>query len=296
MKVLDIVRYLLIGSKAKVAAPTVAATPISSIVFPQEYQDVSLYHTIPAATNTNLLGSQFGQSIINVPATQQRDDMVYQQCAAGNVPGWMRDFKAITVQEKSNTLTYFVSPDVLCIGNGNSDDTDFLRVSLNGYTAKRVVDLFGCLLPTKKIADQIWQAADLKLMPQTMGGNYQMITTQTLMDHNSVIEKQRAGRNFNIITGHKKDIVSTNHLLVDRTRLAIYGWFYPTGQAIQGPTPNSASHDVNYQDYSSSIRLVSRQAILNQQAVNLYDVLNSKDYAYLISDEGTMNARAMYMR
>lgn len=289
MSLMDWFKYLILGNKDAITPPRIAETPIEDIVFPDTYKRINLL-SIGERPNGLLSGSQFGQTILNIPATQQRDDLIYQQCIMGNIPNWMRQFKAITIEDKGNVLTYFVSPDVLCIGN----DTDFLRVSLNGYTAQRIVDFFNCMLPTKKLSDQIWKAANLKMMPVGMGGSFNISSTQTLIDHNNIIEKQRAGRNFNIITGHKKDIVYTKHLLIDKTRLAIYGWHYPDGRALQGPTPNSTSHNVEYQDYSSSIRLVSQTALLNQQVMNLYDILNSKEYAYLISDEGYYNASSIY--
>jgi hypothetical protein len=146
------------------------------------------------------------------------------------------------------------------------------------------------------MSDQIWQNSNLHMMPTGMGASFHMTSTKTMIDHNLVIEKQRAGRNFNIISGHKKDIVYTKHLLIDKTRLAIYGWHYPNGKALQGPNPNSTSHDISYQDYSSSIRLISQKAILNQKIVNLYDLLNDKEYAYLISDEGAMDISKMYKK
>lgn len=270
--------------------PNVAIVPIETIEFPNTYVATDIHHTIPDRPDTGLSGSQFAATILNVPADQLRDNLVLQQCMLGNLPQWMRTFKPIQVSDGANQLVYFVSPDVLCIGEG----INFLRVSLNGYTARHVVDAFGCMLPTKRIADQIWASADLKLTPQAMGASPNMTSTQTLVDHNTAIETQRADRNFNIITGHKKDIVYVKHLLSDRSRLAIYGWIYPSGQIIQGPEPNSTSHSCSYQDYSSSIRLVSTRAMLNNSDVNLYELLNNPSLAHLISDEGPFDATDIY--
>jgi len=274
--------------KSLFATPRMVEVSIEKLDFPETYKVSDLYPKLPFSENIS--GSQIGAEILNIGATQQRDDIIYQHCVKGNMPFWMNNFVPITVSDKINTLTYFVAPDVLCVGNGS----DFLRVSLNGYTARKIVDAFDCILPTKKMSDQIWTKADLKLMPVGMGASYQMTNIQTLINHHNTIEKQRANRNFVLLAGHKKDIVYTKHLLVDKTRLAIYGWHYPDGHAIQGPRPNSTSHSVLYQDYSSSIRLISQKAILNQQIVNMYDILNNKEYATLISDEGAMDASQMY--
>lgn len=287
---IDIFKNLLFNYKVKdkVGIPNTAYTPIESIVFPINYKQISVYANIPVRPNNGLAGSQFGQSILNIPATQQRDDTIIAQCMTGNLPNWMRQFKEITVTSQGNTLTYFIAPDVLCIG----DDADFLRVSLNGYSARQVVDAFGCMLPTKKMSDQIWQNADLKMTPVGMGASTHMTNTQTLIDHNNVIEHQRAGRNFNIIAGIKKDIIFYSPLLEYKTNICIYGWHQPNGVAIQGA--QYLAHNIWYQDYSHSIRLVSRGALLNGQNVDLMDVLNGP-YSSLINDEASpYNANTIY--
>jgi len=151
--------------------------------------------------------------------------------------------------------------------------------------------MFSCILPTRRMSNQIWAAADLKLQPVGMGASSEMTSTKVLIEHNTIIENQRAGANFRLLTGHKKDIVICQHLLQDHTRLAIYGWHQLNGTPIQ--QLNSTSHYIGYQDYSSSIRLILQTAILNGNQVNLYDILNSQ-YSYLISDEGAFNATTAY--
>lgn len=268
----------------------VAYTPIEGIIFPNTYKQISLYASIPATQDGSMSGSQFGQSILNIPATQQRDDQIIAQCMIGNLPSSMRQFTEINVTAKGNTLAYFVSPDVLCIGN----DADFLRVSLNGYSARQVVDAFGCMLPTKKMSDQIWQHADLKMTPTGMGASTHMTNTQTLIDHQNVIEHQRNGRPFNLIAGHKKDIIFHSQLLRYKTNICIYGFHQLNGQPIQGA--QYSAHDIWYQDYSHSIRLISRGALLNGKNVDLLELLNSQ-YSYLINDEpSAYNAESIYKK
>lgn len=290
MEIFNFLKDLVFGKKTvTVMQPRVAETFKETIEFPETYKQINLLANIPARPDNVPSGSAFGQSILNIPATQQRDDLILAQCLNGNIPNWMRQFKPITVKDNlGNTLTYFVSPDVLCIG----DESDFLRVSLNGYTARRVADAFGCMLPTRRISDQVWQNADLKMMPTGMGASFQMSSTKTLMDHNAVIEKQRAGRNFNIITGHKKDIIFHSKLLQYIHNICIYGFHYPNGKPIQDA--QYVAHNIWYQDYSHSIRLVSRQATLNGQATDMMQLLNDKKFCHLISDEGAYDASLIY--
>lgn len=292
MVFVNFLKDLFLGKKiVSVVQPRFAETFKEPIEFPETYKPINLYHNIPSRQDDALSGSAFGQSILNLPATQQRDDQILTQCLNGNIPNWIKQFKPVTVTDNlGNSLTYLVSPDVLCVG----DDIDFLRVSLNGYTARRLVDAFGCMLPTRRMSNQIWQNADLKMMPTGMGASFDMSSTKTMMDHNAVIEKQRAGRNFNIITGHKKDIIFHSALLKYIHNICIYGFHYPNGKPIQGA--QYEAHNIWYQDYSHSIRLVSRQAVLNGQPVDLMQLLNDKKVCHLISDEGAYDASLIYKR
>lgn len=291
MSVVSFLKELIFGRKTASVVPKTSEISIENIIFPDTYKYISSYCDIPNRSDNALSGVQFGQSIINIPANQNRDNIIYQELINGNIPDWLRQFKPITISDGTNTLVYFVSSDVAMIG----DNSDFLRISLNAYTARKLVDKFECLLPTKVMSDQIWQSADLKLMPAAMGASFEMTNTATLINHNNIIEKQRNNKNFNIITGHKKDIVYAKHLLEDNTKIAIYGWHLPqNGKAIQGPRPNSTSHSASYQDYSHSIRLVSQKALLNNQEVNLYDILNDQKLTHLINDEGPFDARGIY--
>jgi hypothetical protein len=291
LKFFHFLKDLAIGKKVVVTQLRVPETSKEGIEYPETYKAVSLPHSIPARPAAALTGTQFAAMIISALANQHRDNSILAQCLSGNIPNWMREFKPITVTDNvGNSLTYFVSPDVLCVGT----DDDFLRVSLNGYTARKVADAFDCMLPTKRMSDQIWQNANLRMMPTGMGASFQMTSVKTLMNHNAVIEKQRAGRNFNIIAGHKKDIIIHSKLLTYTNNICIYGWHYPDGKPLQGT--QYMAHDVFYQDYSHSIRLIAKQAVLNGQRIELTELLNNRQYCHLISDEGAYNATTIYKK
>jgi hypothetical protein len=235
-------------------------------------------------------GTEIGQVLRGLMG-QPRDEVFISHILAGNLPDAVRNLVPVTVMANGNTLQYYVSSDVLSVGGSD----DYLRISLNGKSAKKMLDQIDCTMPTKKMCDDIWRLADLKLNPRPMGASKNMMDTPTLVGHNLLIDKEIAGRPFTLLTGHKKDTVICKHLLDDRSRTAIYGWFNPsTGQAIQGPGVQSSAHSWDYQDYSQAIRLVSRRAQLNNQPIDLYDVLNDPQYSYLISEEGPYNASTIY--
>jgi hypothetical protein len=244
--------------------------------------------TIPTRT---ISGTAFGNSIMNVGPTEAREDLIFAQYLAGNIPDFMRNPIPITVTSGSNTLTYWVLPDVLSVGT----DADYLRTSLNPLTAKKVADLYGCVLPTKKMAYQIWQAATVKLNPNPNGASYDatMMSTERMIFHNG--KSQAALTNKvpgELVTGHKKDVVIYTGLFTYPKNVAIVGWWYPSGQMIQ--PLNYVSHDRYYKDYSHGIRLINRMAVVNGEWHDIYDVLRDTTLAILISDDGPFDATQMY--
>lgn len=237
-----------------------------------------------------LSGSDFAQSILH-KSGQERDDIIFDQFNQGNIPNWLhQNIVSIKASDNKNTIEYFVMPDVLCIGN----EYDFFRVSCSGYTYKKIANLFNASFITPKMSKQIWQAADLKETPITWKGPFTEImgATSTMIWHNDQIEQQRAGRNFNLISGHKKDMVISKDLLSLPNNICITGWYYADGKQIQ---PKSARvHSELWTDYADQVRLVSQICFINGQETNFFDVLNNPSYSYLISDEGSFDAKNIY--
>ncbi|CAF1438675.1 unnamed protein product [Adineta ricciae] len=284
--------------------------------------------SIPSRTIT---GTTFGNSIMNIGPNQLREDMIFAELQAGNIPDFMRTPIPISVTAGNDTLTYWVLPDVLCVGTnadylrtplnpltarrvadiyaGNDTLTywvlpdvlcvgtnaDYLRTPLNPLTARRVADIYGAVLPTKKMAHQIWQAATVKLTPSPNGPPYDstMMSTERMVFHNTKIQTALGNKTpGELISGHKKDVVITTGLLTYPQNVAIVGWWYPSGQMIQ--PLNYKSHDRFYKDYSHGIRLVNRMVTINGQWYDIYDVLRNAAVASLISDEGAFDATQMY--
>ncbi|UJR11304.1 hypothetical protein I4U23_015485 [Adineta vaga] len=244
--------------------------------------------TIPSSTIT---GTAFGNSIMNIGPNQMREDLILAQFQAGNIPDFMRTPIPISVKAGNDTLVYWVLPDVLCVGT----NTDYLRTPLNPLTARKVADLFSAVLPTKKMAYQIWQAATVKLTPSPNGPPYDssMMSTERMVFHNTKIQTALGNKTpGELVSGQKKDVVITTGLLTYPQNVAIVGWWYPSGQMIQ--PLNYKSHDRFYKDYSHGIRLVNRMVTINGQWYDIYDILRNPALASFISDEGPFDATQMY--
>lgn len=210
----------------------------------------------------------------------KREDNIYSSLVNGGMPEFLRFFKPIEIKKDNTTFVYFVSSDYLAIGNNDL----YMRIPMLPKTAQKICDEFDCSLPTPKMVKQIWEQSVNKLMPTSMP-SYDMASTQKYKDHSKTIDQQLKNLDkFELTSGHKKDIVLTNQLRNPNNRIAIYGWFYPNGQFIQGL--NATSHDVNYVDYSHGVRLVSNTCYLNGEEVRLQDIF--KDPGNLIND-GILN-------
>jgi hypothetical protein len=151
-------------------------------------------------------------------------------------------------------------------------------------TAQRIADAFGCSLPTRKIVDDIYEQAAVKLEPMPLTKDREAV--EAVVQHNEMIEKQRAGKEFGpIVTGIKKDVVITNRLGERPNRVAIYGWHKLDGQAIQ---PLSIVHVNWYVDYSHGVRLMKRAVVVDGKPRDVRAVLHSAELNGLLSDEGTI--------
>jgi predicted RNA-binding protein len=241
---------------------------------------------IPARDPGSVTGSAWIQTNMDLMGAV-RENNILQEFLHGNIPDFLRKFTSIAVSDGTNTLTYLVMPDVLCIGSNE----DYVRMPMNPHTAQAIADKYDCTLPTKKMADQIWKNAVNKLEPKPWGPPYDldMEKTHRIGTHNSTIQAQLSGLDPTALTsGHKKDVVLTNHLSPNNPakRVAIYGWFQLNGQPIQGLNP--VSHEDTYADYSHGIRLIVNDVIVNGTPMRMKDIFADSQLSKLVSDEGVV--------
>src|SRR5215207_8516161 len=121
---------------------------------------------IPAGQANTLSGSNFYKTAY--PFTwQQRDSLVLQEVLAGNIPSFLKNFVPVHVQVvdsvtgKTIKAIYYVAPDYLSLGAND----DWARVNITPMAAQKIADSFHCFLPTRKIVNDIYKAATVKLEP-----------------------------------------------------------------------------------------------------------------------------------
>jgi len=239
-------------------------------------------------------GSEFAKSIASLELGE-REEKIYEQIAEGNVPNFLRELCPIRVAEATddvtNTATYYVTPDYLAVGS----DEDYFLTPLSPITAQRVADLAHCSLPTKKMCDDIYRAAAVKLTPSPIKPSDAMATVPVFIEHNETVMKQRkmqmaAHPLGALVVGSEKDVVISARLAAAPGKVAIYGWHQADGKPIQ---PLYSGHADYYADYSHGIRLVQLAVGVNGVVQTVPAILASPALCGLLSDEGPI-AMARY--
>ena len=242
--------------------------------------------SIPARPNNSIVGSVFMASIKELPF-HEREQLIKNEILSGNIPDFLRNMIQITsifkdAENNSHIVTYLVMGDYLSIGS----NSDYCRVPMGPYTAQAIADSFGCILTTTKLCDDVWRHARVKLEPipyyPVADNNSQVYK---FIDHNSDINSAResVGGNYKfLIAGIKKDIVICNALQFENDKVAIYGWHYLNGKAIQ---PLYTGHVDWYVDYSHGVRLVNETMLVDGKTLKAQDILADPVLYKLLSDD-----------
>ena len=226
------------------------------------------------------------QRFQELPSASGREAKAKQLLLEGNIPPFLFKFCPVEFKGDKDTITIFVSPDYLALG----DDKDWIRIPLAPKTAQDVLQAVGCVLPTPKMVDAIWQQSKIKIDPVTYQakkpGDPGMTTTGAFkLNHDAVQRALLRNPDYKqglLVAGQRKDVVLSNKLLEVSDKVAIYGWHKKNGKPIQGL--NVTSHSKNYVDYSHGIRLVSRQCLVNGQPKDLGAVIIDPLLSVLLND------------
>jgi len=245
-----------------------ACQPVKKIAVPQR--------------NSGLTGSAFYRQAFTMN-WKERDSLAVREALAGNIPHFLKKFRKVTVKITDNLTgktihaAYYVSPDYLSIGT----EDDWARIDITPMAAQQIADSFHCFLPTRKMVDDIYRTARVRLEPVPLYAFRD--SSPTMWHHHLIIEGQRKGRK-GLIAGIKKDVVISGRISRDPKpgRVAIYGWHKPDGKPIQ---PLYTGHVNWYVDYSHGIRLVWYKIRVGKKWMDYTDVLKSPLLKRLLCDE-----------
>jgi len=243
----------------------------------------------PNALNGTLFVATISSSSLSLTS---RENLIYNEVANGNVPDFYRNLRSVAssavINSQTQTVVYYVIPDHLAIGH----DTDYFLCPMSPMLATKIGNLTGCTLPTRKMVNDIWTAATVKLAPQPIAPSSQMTTVPVFATHDSMVWTQRKPLLAThplgeLVSGDKKDVVISNMIYTTANRVCIYGWIQTNGTAIQ---PLTNVHADTYMDYSHGIRLVQNDCRLNGTTqTTIQTVLESSTLNPILSDEGTIS-------
>ncbi len=231
-----------------------------------------------------------GSAFVNQWRDAPRDSLqqqILKELLEGNIPDRLRNLVPIKThyvdpERNRHECIFLVTRDYLMIGSNE----DSIRMPMTPSTACAVAKAWGCNLITRKVSDELWHAADVKLAPQPLTKDRDALQTFAL--HHAMIDEQLgAKRDFELIVGIKKDVVLTPRLKERANRVAIYGWHQKDGQPIQ---PLYVGHVDWYVDYSHGIRLMTNQVSVDGVWRTSESLLNDPQLCSLLSDEGPMSA------
>ena len=240
----------------------------------------------PRATNSPD-GDAFAQRITELDLAD-REQAISSEILAGNVPDFLRKFCPVTVTNVADRVTtvgvFFVAPDYLAVGS----EENYFFTPVSPSTAQRIADRLNCILPTRKMVNAIYAAAEVKLAPSPIPPSAGMTTVPVFVQHNATLRAQRLALTNSyplgaLVAGHKKDVVISARLAGVTNKVAIYGWHQTNGLPIQ---PLYLGHDWRWVDYSQCIRLVSQSMLVNGEKTSVARVLADPKLCGLLSDEG----------
>lgn len=237
---------------------------------------------LPGRKGTAATGKAF-YTRVGAMNREEREPLMIKEILSGNIPGFLKRLVPVhvSIMDSANGkiihATYFVTADYLSVGSNKN----FARVPMSPMAAQLIADSLHCFLPTKKIVDDIYVHAKIKLAPQPLV-NFRD-SAITFYQHHLIIEQQRQGRH-GLIAGIKKDVVISSKIAADPkpNRVAIYGWHQLDGKPIQ---PLYTGHVNWYVDYSHGIRLVHRTIVVEGKKMDYIDVLKDPVLQKLLCDE-----------
>lgn len=234
-------------------------------------------------------GSEFFESIREMDF-EAREKSILFEFSSGNYPQFLTDYEKITFSHPDalgnlRDVSILVSPQYLSIGSKE----DHFIITPGPKTAQEIANNLNASLPTPKLVDLIYRAADLKLEPFTYYPRANRNeTTDIIYDHSRVIQAQIKAAGFPqdaFISGVKKDIVISAKL-DDKKRnhhVIIYGWHKLDGVPIQ---PETNIHINTYVDYSHGARLISNKVFIDGKEYDYKKVLKDKFLFKLLSNAG----------
>lgn len=209
----------------------------------------------------------FKELFLTTPPGPEREKLILNEVLKRGLPTTL---VPVTITGPNNIkITYKVMPDYLML--------DGLRITMAPATAQKIANHFNMKLPTDKMSQQIYQAADTKVRATPLsssgytGPNGKFYSPEEVVQHrinqsdaaieyNKLTDQEldkirQSGKIPSLIAGHGKDILQPSAPEDPR----IGGWAGLEGQPLQ---PYSTAHKgqaMGHTEYGLYTRLVDNQ-------------------------------------
>jgi hypothetical protein len=165
-----------------------------------------------------------------------------------------------------------------------------MRINVTALLAQQIADFYDCMLPTEKISDLIHLHAKNIITPCIESPSPQMGDTSYMKKHSKNIDK-KLGSLKGLVSTVGKDWVLTNKIASKYDKAANYGWHdknAPYGKNFKVWQPLSTVHNVYHTDYSQTLRLIRKDALLDYKDARLNEILMDDTLARMVSYEGRL--------
>jgi len=214
------------------------------------------------------------------------------------------DWVPVKSSANGHTATFWVTGDALKV--------DGVRVNADAITEQKIADAIGAMLLTPKLADLIFQQADIRLlpMPRPITSSSLAMADQSMKIDQAIISKVGsldAARDKLVSTVGKHWVVTNELGKAGPSKAQNYGWHFvgvmagvPNENAVSGVTDPATgkaikviqgpwmAHGPTHTDYSQNVVLVSKTAEVDGRRMTMADVLSSPELAPLASHQGVV--------
>lgn len=207
----------------------------------------------------------FKEQFLKMPPGHAREEFIYNSIIQQGPP---KNLVPVTITDANGVkITYKVMPDYVMI--------EGIRVPMSPVTAQRVAKHFGMSLPTAKMSQQIYNAADTKVRaPPLSGSGYtgadgkrysakdvvenRIGASDAAIAYNEKTDKEIAkrisGKPPTLIAGHGKDILEP--LANNPQDVSMGGWQGVSGDPLQPYSSPHKGQAAVHSEYALYTRLV----------------------------------------
>jgi len=231
----------------------------------------------------------------------EREAYILAQVKAGS---YEAEWVPVTSSSGELHAVFWVMADALKV--------EGIRVNVSATLEQQIADVVGGMLMTGKVADLVYQQAQLRVGPYPMPIT---TTTKAMIEHSekisaaiSVLTPFGESCMGKLVSSAGKDWILDKKLEASPGRACNYGWHF-VGTSYQGIKgypcvtlskdemtqkpiyviqPNATAHDPHHQDYSQTCRLMAQLCEVNGVRMLTAGLLSDPTLAVLINHDGVL--------